>query len=370
MKLSVGLKSLFFVVLFIGFTFTAKSQDDLEGLLLTGVEDANKIAEGYVAPFMNSFATGLTGGWYSSGKTHKTLGMELLITANAVFIPDEDFFYTPNFANFENIEGYANPSITRSPTIFGPEEVETGADYTYRVNIDNEDYTGSVDVPPGIGLKENLPLRAVPVPMAQLGIGIYKNTDLKIRWTPTIDVGDDGEFKLLGFGIMHDVKQHIPGLKNLPFDLSALVGFTDMSLEYNLQDAIDELQPNGDGSLTATNAKSTYDVNAWTIQGIISKKFSVLSLYGGVGYNIVKSSLKLTGEYNVEYDNGFAQATETFVDPINLEFSQSGPRLTAGFRLKLAILTINTDYTLQKNSTLTVGLGFSFREASSTSFGK
>jgi hypothetical protein len=35
--------------------------------------------------------------------------------------------------------------------------------------------------------------------------------------------------------------------------------------------------------------------------------------------------------------------------------------MTAGFRLKLAILTLHTDYTLQKYSCLTVGLGFAVR---------
>ncbi|QSE97682.1 DUF6588 family protein [Fulvivirga lutea] len=358
MKFKVGLQSAIFTLTFVCISFLAKSQDDIEGLLLAGVEDANTLAEGYIEPFMNSFSTGLTGGWYSSGKTHKPLGMELLITANSVFIPSDDFFYSPNFINAD----YADPDVTRSPTVFGPENGEP--QYRYDVDVNGQNFSGTFDAPPGIGLKENFPMEAIPVPMAQLGIGIYKNTDLKIRWTPKIDIGDDGEFKLLGFGIMHDVKQHIPGLKNIPFDLSALIGFTDMSLEYDLASATANNSP--DASISTTNGKSTFDVNAWTIQGIISKKFSVISFYGGLGYNIVNSSLKLSGDYDITYDDGVNQEIETIVNPVNLEFSQSGPRLTAGFRLKLAIVTINADYTLQKNSMLTVGFGFSFREASST----
>ena len=112
--------------------------------------------------------------------------------------------------------------------------------------------------------------------MVQLGIGIYKNTDLKLRWIPTVDVGDDGEFNLFGFGVMHDVKQHIPGLKNVPFDLSALIGYTKMSLDYNLANATANNSP--DASLSTQNGKSSFEARAWTIQGIISKKFSVISL--------------------------------------------------------------------------------------------
>lgn len=342
-------------------SISVKAQDNIEALLLSGVGDANTIVEGYAEPFMNTFSTGLTGGWYSSAKTHKPFGMEILVTANAVFVPDGDLFYSPNFDNLDNITGFNDPSVTSAPTVFGPEE--ENLQYEYMVRIDNQDYAGSFDAPPGADIEENLPFRAVPVPMVQLGIGIYKNTDLKLRWTPTIDIDGDGQFKLLGVGIMHDIKQHIPAINKLPFDLSALVGFTDMSLEYDIQSAIDDIQSSGEGSLTAQNAKTSYDVNTWTVQGIIGKKFSVLSVYGGVGYNFVSTKLNMTGEYTVTYDNGTTQASETFVNPINFEFSQSGPRLTAGFRLKLAILTINADYTLQRNSMLTVGLGFSFREA-------
>ena len=350
---------LFFTTIIVSVcSFNVKAQDDVEGLLLAGVEDANTLAEGYIAPFMNSFSTGMTGGWYSSGKTHKPGGMELLITVNNAFIPSDDYFYSPQFINAD----YAPGSERRSPTVFGPEN--NLPQYEYNVTVNGIPFSGTFEAPPGIDLKANAPFNAMPVPMAQLGIGIYKNTDLKIRWTPKISVGDDGEFKLIGFGIMHDVKQHIPGLKNVPFDLSALIGFTDMSLEYDLANATANNSP--DASISTSNGKTTFDVNAWTIQGIISKKFSVLSVYGGLGYNIVKSSLKLSGDYDVTYDNGFVQETQTITNPLDLNFSRSGPRLTAGFRLKLSILTINTDYTLQKNSTLTVGLGFSFREASST----
>ncbi len=184
-------------------------------------------------------------------------------------------------------------------------------------------------------------------------IGIIKKTDVKIRWTPTIDVGDNGEFKLIGFGIMHDVKQHIPGIKALPFDLSAFVGFTDMSLEYDLAEETDPSD-----NVNTDNGRAIFDVNTWSIQGMISKKFSVLTLYGGLGYNIAKAELSMRGDYTVTDDAG---NSDVRTDPIVLSSSASGPRLTAGFKLKLAILTLHTDYTLQKYNTLSVGVGFSVR---------
>ena len=174
-----------------------------------------------------------------------------------------------------------------------------------------------------------------------------------VRYIPTIDVGDNGEFNLIGFGVMHDVKQHIPGLRNAPFDLSAFIGFTDMSLEYDLAA---ESDPTDD--VRTDNGKAVFDVNTWSIQGMISKKFSILTVYGGLGYNIAKSELAMKGDYTIQSDSG---VDEVRSNPIGINAKASGPKMTAGFRLKLAILSLHADYTLQKYNTLTLGMGFTVR---------
>ena len=182
--------------------------------------------------------------------------------------------------------------------------------------------------------------------MANLGIGLPKGTDLKLRFTPTIDVGGESSFKVFGIGVMHDVKQWIPGIKMLPFDLSGFVGYTKVKLETYL-----DRQNNPD-------QRGLFEMNATTVQGVISKKFSVLTLYGGLGYNIAKSNLALKGSYDINEDG---EVSSTEKDPLDFKFSGSGFRTTAGFRLKLAVLTIHADYTLQKYKCLTVGLGISVR---------
>ena len=66
----------------------------------------------------------------------------------------------------------------------------------------------------------------------------------------------------------------------------------------------------------------------------------------------------MKGPYDINED-GVAGTNE--VDPLDLKFAASGFRSTAGFRLKLAVLTLHADYTLQKYKCLTVGLGISVR---------
>src|SRR5690606_34566650 len=97
-------------------------------------------------------------------------------------------------------------------------------------DLNNPQFTG----PTGLGLKDEIGRNIMPIPMAHLGIGLPKGTDLKIRFIPKINIGGDGELKMFGFGIMHDVKQYIPGIKNLPFDLSGFFGYSKLTLNYDL----------------------------------------------------------------------------------------------------------------------------------------
>lgn len=327
------------------------AQDDIDQFLLAGLDDANILAEGYIAPFVNGLSTGIGNGWYNTAATHKKFGFDLTVTVNAAYVPDNDLFYTPNFVGSTQYESGNGPS----PTMFGPDETPV---YRWTYTDDNQNtYTGTINGP--TGLKDEIGgIQAVPVPMANLSIGLVKNTDIKIRWTPEIKIGDDATFKLIGFALQHDIKQHIPGLKLLPFDMSVLVGFTDISTDVFISDQASF----GDGEVSSTDGVVGFDVNTWTFQAIASKKFSVVTFYGGLGYNVSKSNMRLLGNFEASYDNGFTSESETFTDPLDLNFSQNGFRATAGMRLKFAFFTLHGDYTLQKYNTLTVGLGFNFRE--------
>lgn len=147
---------------------------------------------------------------------------------------------------------------------------------------------------------------------------------------------------------MHDVKQYIPGIKNLPFDLSGFVGYTSMKLISDLD-------------VTAgNNQQAEFKSSATTIQALISKKISVLTVYGGLGYNIAKTKIAKLGDYEFEDEFGYPV---TIADPITLSSNASGMRATAGLRLKLAVITLHGDYTVQKDNfnTITVGFGINVR---------
>ena len=321
---------------------SVQAQNEMDQFLNESMDDGHKLISAYINPFMNSLSLGLNQGWYNTAQPHKIAGVDLTITANAMTIPRSDLFFDVTKLDLQVVElDNSSPDFPYAPTVLGP-----GRQPTFRFTDQQTGLSETYVGPGGIDLEANLGKNLVPVPMANLGIGLPKGTDLKLRFTPTIDLGEDSSLKILGFGVMHDVKQWIPGMKMLPFDVSAFVGYTKLTLESYF-----DRQNNPD-------QKGLFKINATTVQGLISKKFSVLTLYGGLGYNIAKSSLAMKGTYDI---NGDGQASPNEIDPLDLNFSVSGFRSTAGFRLKLAVLTIHADYTIQKYKCLTVGLGLSVR---------
>jgi hypothetical protein len=323
-------------------SFHVTAQEDVDDLLKESVEDGRKLIGAYVSPFMKSVSLGLNQGWYNTAKPHKIAGVDLTITVNAMSIPDDELVFDPAKLGLTQVE--LDPStkgFPNAPTMLGPELTPR-----FRLKSDPSSY---FDGPQGLDLKGNVPGGRMPVPIAHLAFGLPKGTDVKLRFTPTIDLGDDSHFKIFGIGVMHDVKQWIPGIKLLPFDLSAFVAYTKLEVTSQL-DAEDPQN---------ADQRGVFSINATTLQGVISKKFSVVTFYGGVGYNIAKSNIALKGSYDINEDGDETDQFEK--NPVDLQFAASGVRATAGMRLKLAVFTFHADYTIQKYKCLTVGFGISVR---------
>lgn len=324
------------------------AQDDIGQFLKSDIEDSKVLLGEYISPFMKSVSLGLNQGWYNTAKNHKVFGVDLTVTLSAVSIPDDETFINVGALGLKSIsvDENSNPYGGSTPTVFGPDEP---SQLIYRSNAG----TGSPEAfegPPGLGMEDEVGKNFSPVPIAQLGFGLPLNTEIKIRFVPNLSLDGDGHFKMWGLGVMHDIKQHIPGIKLLPLDLAAFAGFTRMDMVY---------RPEPSEDVAGENQRSELSMTATTIQVLASKKFSILTLYGGLGYNIAKSKLALKGSYDINDDGDFYDISE--VDPFDFSYSASGPRATAGFRLKLAVVTLHADYTFQKYNALSVGIGISVR---------
>ena len=158
---------------------------------------------------------------------------------------------------------------------------------------------------------------------------------------------------MLGFGLLHDIKQYIPGVKLAPFDLSVLVAYNSVQGNTSLVNS----NPTTSRPVS-TDGKATYKLNSWVAQVVVSKKFSVLTLYAGLGYGAVSTKFNETGHVQL---STIVVPLVIFQVPVAINFDNRGVKLTVGMRLKFGPIYLNGDYTLQKYSALTVGLGASIR---------
>jgi len=329
----------------------AQNASDVSSFLSAAPADASKLMTAYMTPVVKSLSYGLTGGWYHTAQAHKTAGVDVGISINAVFIPTSDNYFTPGSLGLKTITGFNNSTTgtQQAPTIVGPDDKTT-----YTASYDPGGGIGTQSVsfagPGGFDLKRNIGFAALPAPMAQIGIGVIKNTDIKIRYVPQLHSGSSS-VSMFGIGIMHDVKQYMPGIKSLPFDLSGFVGFNTVTGSSGLVMSAPANPTSTDGSLN-------YTFNSWTFQGLISKKFSVLTVYGGLGWGTIATKVDVKGTYKV---TATPAGSFDVKNPVTISVNNSSPKLTLGMRLKFGPLYLNGDYTFQKYNAVSVGLGFSVR---------
>ncbi len=331
-------KILFINLICIPFITHAQDGNDLVNFLSAGPDDASKLMNAYLNPMIEGVSYGFNGGWYTTAKAHKTLGFDLGVTLNAVFVPSSKNYFDPDALDLQVVTDFISSAPNGlAPTIMGPED-ET------EYSVGNVGFPG----PRGLDFKENLKVSGVLAPTAQVGIGIYKNTDLKVRWMPEVSSGSS-KVKLIGFGVMHDIKQHIPGIKILPFDLSVLVAFTNIKGETGLEGTFNK--PSNDGRPQQID----YDMDAWLFEALISKKLAIFTFYGGIGYNTIKTTSDVTGTYVIP------ELQQSFTDPVSLSFKNNSMRVNAGMRLNFGPIYLSGEYILQEYSTVSVGLGATVR---------
>lgn len=319
--------------------------------------DATKFLQSYMAPWMDAFGAGLNGGWYNTAKPHKLLGFDLTMNVSAGAVPS-------SAQSFDLTKIGLSPAITATgmtPTIAG--STDDGPTMAYKVNGMT---LASFNAPAGTGWKY------VPVPTAQVGLGLPMGTEIKGRYIPKIKIGDNGDVALWGIGLMHNLTQYLPGDKLLPFDVSLFGGYTKLTSNIHLN--IDPETGVMQNYTTPYNSPAAFDnqnlgitVTALNLSAIASLNLPVVTLYGGLGYSKTKTEMVVTGNFPTpvlngsmpEYNNSGVKTGADFPS-MNIE-NFSGVRANIGLRIKLAILTIHGDYTRAQYNVFSTGIGFSFR---------
>ena len=352
--------ALIFISLFI--SSAAFSQFSNVDFLRSSPADAVKFIQAYISPWANAFGAGLNGSWYNTAKPHKLGGFDVTASLNVGVVPESaGTFDITKIGLSSSLTGIGIASSVSGPNTSGPSMTYKEGAYTL----------ATFNTPPGTNWKY------IPVPMVQIGIGLPLGTELKARFLPKIPI-KGGDVSMWGVGLMHSIMQYIPGNKLLPLDASIFAGYTRMTGNVPIS-----LQPDGGVTWNYTtinpltyfsNQNLNTIVDALNISAIGSVNLKIITFYAGLGYSKTKTSVKLQGyfpapvivvsgtphvEYNDVAGSGSIKDGSDF-PKMNIK-NFSGLRANAGFRIKLAVITIFADYTRAQYNVVSTGLGISFR---------
>lgn len=342
------------------FSLAAFSQFEDVDFLRNAPADGVKYMQAYISPWANAFGAGLNGGWYNTAKPHKFGGFDITIGTGVGIVPvSAETFEISGIGLSSQVTGTG-----KAPTVAGP--AESGPPMSYNVNGET---LATFNAPQGTAW------RYIPVPTAQVGIGLPFGTELKARFIPKINI-KGGDVSLWGVGVVHSIMQYLPGNKLLPFDVSLFGGYTKLQSNVPLSLEPDPLvQQNYTtpyNALTSFNDQNmNVKVSALNVSAIASLNLPVITFYGGVGYCKTKTTAEVQGNFplpvfvaapapgHVEYNNSGVKKGTDF-PKMNIE-NFSGLRANIGFRIKLAVITIHADYTRAQYNVFSTGLGVSFR---------
>lgn len=305
--------------------------------------DINYLGSSYLAPFSDAMAFGLSQGWYNTAKVKKTLRFELGFTPSLVLVPSEFRSFTIDPNELQALE-LVNPNINESSTVFGDDS--PGPQLRYRdANIQNFSES-TFNMPAGLGFA------VAPIMALNAGIGLPFDFELSMRYLPNSGIPfiEGSNIDLWGLGLKHDLLRYVPGEKVIPFSLAAFVSYSQMNIGQDFEPGANN------------DKRMDLSTNALVTRLLISKKILFITVYGGLGYNYLDGSFKISGTYDYLDPSQPLNPQQSIEDPIDLNSTEgSGWAANLGLRVKFLMLGyVSADYTFGPYNAANLSLGVSW----------
>lgn len=321
------------------------AQTSINSIFAAGVEDAERFATDYLAPFSESTVYGFSTGWYNTADAKPLGGFEIsfigAVTGHKNKEDKQTFILDPN--QYQNLNFVENPATAR------PVSSALGDLQGTRVFVEGQvagvNVREEFELPSGLSAEG---LDFVPSGYLQASVGILKGTEIKARFLPKITY-EGASVGLIGFGVQHDFTKWLPADKILPVAISGVIGYTRLDGDYDLSDI---------NLVDGANQRIEAEMSTWSFNAVVSTKLPIINFYGGLGYITGKSQTDVLGEYRVTRG---PFASETYVDPFSITENVSGVTGSIGAKLKLGFFRLHADYTLGQFNTATAGINFGFR---------
>ena len=332
------------------------AQNGIQDLFKSSPSDVTKLTSAYISPVLKGFSNGVNGGWTNTARTLKPLRFCIRVSVSGSVVSDADKSFDVTKIGLSSAIKPSSVSQNITPTFAGNTERGSQITITDPTQAGNK-FTTSL--PAGI-------YDIIPTPQAQLSVGLFANTDISLRITPTINGGPSvGSVKMFGIGLKHNFAKDLGSDgKSLPFDLALALGYTRISL--NLPLTVSPETPNGGltGSTDFSNQQLSAHFSGYNIQGILSKRLLLFfTPYVAIGYCSSSADIGLTGNYPfITGVNAKGQPIYTSIaNPISINSNGvSGFHADAGVQLSLTLLKIYASYTAAQYSSYNVGIGLGF----------
>lgn len=316
---------------------------DLNDLFVSGLNDAERFANAYLAPVSEASIYSISNGWYNTADAKPLGGFEISIVGNITgFKNKEDkksFLLDP--ADYENLDFVQNPGQ--------PREVSTALGDKEGILVFVEDENGlfreEFELPAGLAAED---FNFIPTGFIQGSVGLIKGLEVKARFLPKINI-DEAEVSMFGAGLQYEFTKLLPADKLLPVAISAVIGYTNLNGEYDFTNS---------GLIDGEDQRIDANFRTWNFSAVVStRKIPVINFYGGLGYITGKSDIDLLGEYVVT--SGPFQTT--YNDPFSVSQDAGGVVANIGTKIKLGFFRLNAEYNISEFSTFTAGMSFGFR---------
>ncbi len=355
------------------------AQTDLVQILNTSQSDFNKLMDGYYKPVSKAAGTAMNHGWHNVAEPMRIGRFDVRLLASAAFAPTKDQTLDLNTLGLSNAFIF-NPDSSITAGLLSSNKGQT-------VQYFPEGVDPTIGTPASLALPDGVGFNAVPIPAIQVNVGLLWGTELSMRFAPPVsfdnnqDISEENEGKtkigMWGIGLKHDFQQWIPGFNLWPVKFSLALGFSHASIKANTA-----LTP-GDTTLVLQGANAKPDYSKFTNQQLnftvdafhaglmFSRKFPIVTFYGGLWLEASSSKFEILGNYPIAVqDNDPNSLTfgNTVIaeinDPYSITHDFGQASFNLGVRFKLGVFSLFVDYSAgtQGYQNLSTGIGFGLYE--------
>lgn len=305
-----------------------------ESLRSLGAENARL----YGHPVVSGMGAALNSGFWHTARVHRPLGFDFGVRAMGAWIPRSADTFVPVLPASVEFSGqtYADPYgpapgvPLASPTALGDGEgivLQPRGAFRDALLEAGENPRGYE-----IALPRGFDFPAMPMAVAQLGLGVGYGTEAIVRFLPDIHLHDDvGSVGLFGFGVKHSVDRWLPGPS--PFHLAISAGWQRLTVGEYLE------------------------ARARQVSLVASRDVAFLTVYAAG----MLEATTVDVEYTVEGTAGIPGLPAEGETVAFSDEADNSARFTLGTTFNFFALRLNADYSFSEYDVLTVHLLVSWR---------